>query len=157
MLGVGWTEMLLIGVVALIVIGPKELPALMHRVGKFAGTIRRMGQDFQMVFAPKIVGVQKGDPFALGLPDPQIACGIAAWPRGLAVQNADTRVVYGGGDFPSAICRTIIDDDELKRRQALLKNAPGGLSHMRRLVVQRHDDRKILWRHVSPYRVPAWS
>lgn len=47
MLGVGWTEMLVIGVVALIVIGPKELPALMHRVGKFAGAIRRMGSDFQ--------------------------------------------------------------------------------------------------------------
>lgn len=47
MLGVGWTEMLVIGVVALIVIGPKELPNLMHRIGKFAGTIRRMGQDFQ--------------------------------------------------------------------------------------------------------------
>ena len=47
MLGVGWTEMLVIGVVALIVIGPKELPALMHRIGKFAGTIRRMGADFQ--------------------------------------------------------------------------------------------------------------
>lgn len=47
MLGVGWTEMLVIGVVALIVIGPKELPALMRRVGQFAGTIRRMGSDFQ--------------------------------------------------------------------------------------------------------------
>lgn len=47
MLGVGWTEMLVIGVVALIVIGPKDLPAMMHRIGKFAGTIRRMGQDFQ--------------------------------------------------------------------------------------------------------------
>lgn len=47
MLGVGWTEMLVIGVVALIVIGPKELPSLMHKIGKFAGTIRRMGQDFQ--------------------------------------------------------------------------------------------------------------
>ena len=47
MLGVGWTEMLVLGVVALIVIGPKELPALMHKIGKFAGTIRRMGQDFQ--------------------------------------------------------------------------------------------------------------
>lgn len=47
MLGVGWTEMLVIGVVALIVIGPKELPALMRRVGQFAGTVRRMGQDFQ--------------------------------------------------------------------------------------------------------------
>ena len=45
MLGVGWTEMLVIGVVALIVIGPKELPALMHRIGKFAGTVRRMGAD----------------------------------------------------------------------------------------------------------------
>ena len=47
MLGVGWTEMLVIGVVALIVIGPKELPGLMQKLGKFAGTIRRMGQDFQ--------------------------------------------------------------------------------------------------------------
>lgn len=47
MLGVGWTEMLVIGVVALIVIGPKELPAVMRKIGQFAGTIRRMGQDFQ--------------------------------------------------------------------------------------------------------------
>lgn len=47
MLGVGWLEMLLIGIVALVVIGPKELPALMNKLGKFAGTIRRMGQDFQ--------------------------------------------------------------------------------------------------------------
>lgn len=47
MLGIGWTEMLVIGVVALIVIGPKELPAVMKRIGQFAGTIRRMGSDFQ--------------------------------------------------------------------------------------------------------------
>jgi sec-independent protein translocase protein TatB len=47
MLGVGWTEMLVIGVVALIVIGPKELPALMQKLGRFAGTVRRMGSDFQ--------------------------------------------------------------------------------------------------------------
>jgi sec-independent protein translocase protein TatB len=47
MLGVGWTEMLVIGVVALIVIGPKDLPVMMGRIGKFAATIRRMGSDFQ--------------------------------------------------------------------------------------------------------------
>lgn len=47
MLGVGPLELLLIGVVALIVIGPKELPGLMRKVGQFAGTIRRMGADFQ--------------------------------------------------------------------------------------------------------------
>lgn len=47
MLGVGWSEMLVIGVVALIVIGPKELPSLMQKLGRFAGQVRRMGSDFQ--------------------------------------------------------------------------------------------------------------
>lgn len=47
MLGVGWTEMLLIGVVALIVIGPKDLPMLMGRLGKMMATVRRMGSEFQ--------------------------------------------------------------------------------------------------------------
>jgi sec-independent protein translocase protein TatB len=47
MLGVGWTEMLIIGVVALIVIGPKDLPVVMNRLGKAVATIRRMGSEFQ--------------------------------------------------------------------------------------------------------------
>lgn len=47
MLGLGWTEMLVIGVVALIVIGPKDLPVVMSRVGKIVGQIRRMGSEFQ--------------------------------------------------------------------------------------------------------------
>lgn len=47
MLGIGWTEMLVIGVVALIVIGPKDLPVLMQRMGKVVGSIRRMGMEFQ--------------------------------------------------------------------------------------------------------------
>ena len=46
MLGVGWTEMLVIGVVALIVIGPKDLPVVMQKIGRFAGQIRRMGNEF---------------------------------------------------------------------------------------------------------------
>ncbi len=47
MFGVGWTEMLLIGVVALVVIGPKDLPVVMRQVGRFVATIRRMGGEFQ--------------------------------------------------------------------------------------------------------------
>src|SRR5690606_34518762 len=47
MLGLGWTEMLVIGVVALIFIGPKDLPVVMNRIGKLAGQIRRMGNEFQ--------------------------------------------------------------------------------------------------------------
>jgi sec-independent protein translocase protein TatB len=47
MFGIGWTEMLLIGVVALIVIGPKDLPVVMNRLGKAVNAIRRMGSEFQ--------------------------------------------------------------------------------------------------------------
>ncbi|HWU19675.1 MAG TPA: twin-arginine translocase TatA/TatE family subunit [Devosia sp.] len=47
MLGLSWTEMLVIGLAALIFIGPKELPAVMNRVGKVIGQIRRMGNEFQ--------------------------------------------------------------------------------------------------------------
>ena len=47
MLGLGWTEMLVIGVMALIFIGPKDLPVVMKQVGKVFGQIRRMGNDFQ--------------------------------------------------------------------------------------------------------------
>jgi sec-independent protein translocase protein TatB len=47
MLGVGWTEMVVIGVVALIVIGPKDLPVVMQRLGRMIGMVRRMGTDFQ--------------------------------------------------------------------------------------------------------------
>jgi sec-independent protein translocase protein TatB len=47
MLGLSWTEMLVIGVVALIFIGPKDLPVVMGRVGKIIGQIQRMGRDFQ--------------------------------------------------------------------------------------------------------------
>ena len=47
MFGLGWTEMLVVGVVALIVIGPKDLPVLMNRMGKFVSSIRRMGSEFQ--------------------------------------------------------------------------------------------------------------
>lgn len=47
MFGIGWTEMLVLGVVALIVIGPKDLPMLMNRMGKAMSAIRKMGSEFQ--------------------------------------------------------------------------------------------------------------
>ena len=47
MFGIGWTEMLVLGVVALIVIGPKDLPVVMNRLGKMVNSIRRMGSEFQ--------------------------------------------------------------------------------------------------------------
>jgi sec-independent protein translocase protein TatB len=45
-----WSEILLIAVVALIFIGPKELPALLHRLGQMAGKLRRSADDFRRYF-----------------------------------------------------------------------------------------------------------
>lgn len=47
MFGLGWTEMLVVGIAALIVIGPKDLPVVMNRIGKTFASIRRMGSEFQ--------------------------------------------------------------------------------------------------------------
>ena len=47
MFGAGWTEMLIIGIVALVVIGPKDLPVVMRKLGRVVATIRRMGNEFQ--------------------------------------------------------------------------------------------------------------
>ena len=47
MLDVGWAELMVIGVVALIVIGPKDLPDMFRQLGRFMSKIRMMGRDFQ--------------------------------------------------------------------------------------------------------------
>ena len=47
MLDIGWTELLIIGIVALIVVGPKDLPGLFRNLGRFMARIRSMGRDFQ--------------------------------------------------------------------------------------------------------------
>lgn len=46
MLDLGWTEMLVIGIVALIVVGPKDLPGLFRSVGKFVGKAKGMAREF---------------------------------------------------------------------------------------------------------------
>jgi len=50
MFDIGWSELLVIGVVALIVIGPKELPGVLRMVGQWMGKIRRMASEFQGQF-----------------------------------------------------------------------------------------------------------
>ena len=47
MFDIGWSELLLIGIVALIVVGPKELPGLFRTVGRFMGKARGMAREFQ--------------------------------------------------------------------------------------------------------------
>lgn len=50
MFDIGWSELMLIGVVALVVIGPKELPSVLRTVGRTMGKLRRMANEFQGQF-----------------------------------------------------------------------------------------------------------
>ncbi len=47
MFDIGWSELMIIGVVALIVVGPKDLPMMFRKVGNFVGKARGMARDFQ--------------------------------------------------------------------------------------------------------------
>lgn len=47
MFDIGWTELLVIGVVALIVVGPKDLPKMFRTLGQVTGKIRGMAREFQ--------------------------------------------------------------------------------------------------------------
>ena len=47
MFDLGWSELLVIGIVALIVVGPKDLPVMFRKLGEFTGKARRMAREFQ--------------------------------------------------------------------------------------------------------------
>jgi sec-independent protein translocase protein TatB len=50
MFDIGWGELLLIGIVALIAIGPKELPTVLRTLGQWMAKLRRMASEFQDQF-----------------------------------------------------------------------------------------------------------
>ena len=50
MFDIGWTELLVIGIVALIVIGPRELPKTLRTIGQMMTKVRRMASEFQGQF-----------------------------------------------------------------------------------------------------------
>ena len=50
MFDIGWSEILVIIVVAIVVVGPKDLPRLMGTFGHYAGKLRRAAAEFQRQF-----------------------------------------------------------------------------------------------------------
>ncbi|GLS87304.1 hypothetical protein GCM10010873_22780 [Cypionkella aquatica] len=57
---IGWAELILIGIVALIVIGPEDLPDMFRQVGRFTAKLRQMSREFSraMEQAAKDTGVK---------------------------------------------------------------------------------------------------
>ena len=50
MFDIGWTEMLVIAIVMVVVVGPKDLPRMLRTFGKTAAKLRSMAGDFQKQF-----------------------------------------------------------------------------------------------------------
>lgn len=73
MFGMGWTEILVIGVVALVVVGPKELPGLFRNVGQFVGKARGMAREFSraMEDAADQSGMREASNTLKGLSNPK--------------------------------------------------------------------------------------
>ena len=50
MLDFSWSHILIVLIVALVVVGPKDLPRLMRMMGQWAGRARRMAEQFRASF-----------------------------------------------------------------------------------------------------------
>jgi sec-independent protein translocase protein TatB len=61
MIEFSWAHILVIAVVALIVIGPKELPAVLRTTGQWMGKIRRMAAEFQSQFQEALREAEMAD------------------------------------------------------------------------------------------------
>lgn len=50
MFDIGWSELLILAVVAILVVGPRDLPRMMRAAGKYAGKVRRTANEFKAQF-----------------------------------------------------------------------------------------------------------
>jgi sec-independent protein translocase protein TatB len=61
MFDISWGKLVIIGVVALIVIGPKDLPAVLRTLGQWMTKIRRMAAEFQGQFTEAMREAEMAD------------------------------------------------------------------------------------------------
>lgn len=105
MLEVGWSELLVIGIVALIVVGPRDLPRMFRALGQFTAKARGMAREFQraMEAAANEAGVKDvakdlravADPKKMGLDALRDAT------RALDARPGATRAVQTGAAAPA--------------------------------------------------------
>ena len=50
MFDIGWIELMVIAIVAIVVVGPKDLPRAMRFVGQWTGKMKKMAREFQGQF-----------------------------------------------------------------------------------------------------------
>ncbi len=98
MFDIGWSELILIGIVALIVIGPKELPGALRTLGQWVGKVRRMASEFQGQFQEAIREAELSE---LKKEVDQMAAQAGDYTRFDPVEEARKEVEKAVGDIPA--------------------------------------------------------
>lgn len=97
--GIGFSEILVLGLAALIFIGPKDLPVLMRKLGQIIGKGRRMASEFQAAF----------DDIARQSELDELKKEIEALKRSNAMTQAAEDLAAVEADINSAVMRTAPD------------------------------------------------
>jgi len=129
MFDIAWSEFMLIGAVALVVIGPKDLPKAMRAVGQTVGKLRRMAGEFQGQFNEAMREAELHD-LKKQVEEVGGSVSTAINPDSTAINPAPPQGFKPMDDFrPSDALAdplpTGADDVALKEAEALLARLPG--------------------------------
>src|SRR5271167_2102295 len=122
MFDISWTEFLLIGVVALIVIGPKELPAVLRTLGQWTRRVRSMAADFQSQFQEAMREAEMAD---LKKQVDDIAHDIKSYDP---LKDVRADVEAAGKDIQSSLEQSSLEPSSLEQKPALMTEAPQSLA-----------------------------
>src|SRR5271166_1596751 len=117
MFDISWTEFLLIGVVALIFIGPKELPGVLRTLGQWTRRVRSMAADFQGQFQEALREAEMAD---LKKQVDDIAHDIKSYDP---LKDVRADVEAAGKDIKSSL-----EQPSLEQKPALMTEAPQSLA-----------------------------
>lgn len=99
MFDIGWGELVVIGIVALIAIGPKELPTVLRSMGQWMGKIRRMSAEFQGQFQEALREAEMSD---LKRQADDISSSVSSFTNFDPLAATDTSAATASADAPPA-------------------------------------------------------
>lgn len=123
MFDIAWSEMVLIGAVALVVIGPKDLPRVLRTVGQTIGKVRRMAAEFQSQFNEAMREAELAD---LKKQVEDVGGSVSSAMNTDATPATDYKPIEEPKDFsaPAAGDATKPDETALKEAEAKLASLP---------------------------------
>jgi sec-independent protein translocase protein TatB len=133
MFGMGFSEILLIFVIALVVLGPQKLPKVVAQVGRWAGKARAMARQFREQLENEInldELTKTGGKPAQKTPPPDEYTS-PTWPPGAATPAADPGSPYGtpadastGASTDPSAAATAVDPDTRHHDTSHVEAAP---------------------------------